>query len=498
MHILDLNEDTLSMIISYLSSRDARQLSLVSRGLHLLAKHQALTSVSLYSVEKALKFSIYMLKDMRHRLPMLRELQLKFVILSEEELLHAEYSGRYLSDSAITADAVARLADLLEQASWLKSLALDGAEVWLTYAPRISEALCRMLHLSVIDMDMLYTAVPKFLRGLQSAPRTMILHQTAPSTLPLNPYLDQCTDLCSPSVDCLVVENIATFPSPDDLACMFPNARRLHLCTPPTSAITRLSLVPGWPLLEHVRGSAVLFAQWKLSNPVHLFEVTCAVVTPSKRIPTTSKHRAQVRKAAILALQNVQPVALQAEVDYKLDGMYWSDFLTASHRLRYLSLRLHHVTRLATLERRMLRWWKIVKPLLARRTGVICLKIFCHLHGDRKTADDAPNDPSVAIPQNIVDELQASAVSIPSLLYLSLVIRTSQERQPRISDRGEFQAWHDTHITGDLRCWWQIVHEEGRERVVKTLDVEKGERIAAYMRSTAYDYTKDFDERDVP
>jgi len=271
-----------------------------------------------------------MQKNMRHRLPMLRELQLKFsVSLKVERDAYLSIMPVNQVERAMKTDAVAHLADLLEQAHGLSSFAMDDAEVWLTYGPRIPQALCRMRHLSVISLDIMGPALPKLLRGLQSTPRMMIVRQPSPSDLLLGPFLGQCTALCSSSVECLVVEDTLIVPTPPVLACMFPNVRRLHMCAG-LLARPRSSRVPGWPLLQHVRGSAVVFADWRLSNPVHLFKITCALAIPMDTGPDGRIRASQVREAAVVALRNVQPVAFQANLEFSMGEAYWSDFLTAS------------------------------------------------------------------------------------------------------------------------------------------------------------------------
>jgi len=63
-----LNEDVISIIVSTLSTRDALSLSATARRVHLVAKHQALSSIAMSSPRQIARICKYLLTDVEGRL----------------------------------------------------------------------------------------------------------------------------------------------------------------------------------------------------------------------------------------------------------------------------------------------------------------------------------------------------------------------------------------------------------------------------------------------
>lgn len=87
-----------------------------------------------------------------------------------------------------------------------------------------------------------------------------------------------------------------------------------------------------------------------------------------------------------------------------------------------------------------------------------------------------------------VSILESSAARTPDILrYLSLDCSPEKE-QPWRHDWLALENGLDSARPLDLR-WWSL-QGEGSARAAEMLDVEEGERIAAYIRSIHYDASK--------
>ena len=87
-----------------------------------------------------------------------------------------------------------------------------------------------------------------------------------------------------------------------------------------------------------------------------------------------------------------------------------------------------------------------------------------------------------------VSILESSAARTPNILrYLSLDC-SPEKKQPWRHDFLALENGLDSARPLDLR-WWSL-QGEGSARAAEMLDVEEGERIAAYIRSINYDASK--------
>lgn len=162
--LLALNADVLWNIVSFLDAPDARELSRTNRIFHIVAKHQALTSVTLHSLASVIKFCRYFLGDMSHRLPALHALE----VLEGQQ----EKTGHISEDER--REAAQLLADVLDGA---RKLVLTGAETWFTHEDRIVDAIGSMTHLHEVDFRGLGGKTSYLIQHLRSTPYKLTLAQ---------------------------------------------------------------------------------------------------------------------------------------------------------------------------------------------------------------------------------------------------------------------------------------------------------------------------------
>ncbi|KAH9926440.1 uncharacterized protein B0H18DRAFT_1006119 [Fomitopsis serialis] len=414
MPLQSLNEDALVSIVSYLDASDARQLSLTAHGaVHVVAKHQALTSVAVHSIANTTRFCIYILTDMPHRLPALHAL---------------EVDTRWIMDGPVTEEerlAVASLlANVLERANNLRRLALTGTEAWILDNRRITDAVSSMRFLSEISFEGLGRCTLNMIHFLAE----VWVRPDGESALDLRVR----HDFTLPSVTQLVLKGHISDLIPAPIYTRtFPNVRYADLGSSSKRWDTDVVTL-NWPYLQHVKGTAEALSSWVNAVPVHLMEVT----TPLWHSP----HSLVVSVSSRLGV----------------------DFVKASSRLRYLSVSLHDIRNTADWGTQLYGWWEGVSPVFAD-TGIICLQWI-----------------SSAAP-SCVETFGAIITAVPTLA-----------KPWRLCLREESKEPEDDHQRA-LTYWWRL-RGAGDDRVAEPLDVAVGERIAAYMSSPSYDYTKDFDE----
>jgi len=198
MLLLDLNEDVLSEIVSYLSTQEALDLMLTSRSLQFIAERRVLSVVTIESwrVGRLMKFCIYMLANGACRLSHLRVLNISVV------------SRAFRKGGEEARDCARLLASLLEQAHNLRHLALAAVEALLECEPRIGIAIAAHPDFSQLALHDLGQRSMEVLRNLRSQPRKVEVYiETSFSDLPVMVAI------------------------PDDLAYTWPAVRQLEVDT---------------------------------------------------------------------------------------------------------------------------------------------------------------------------------------------------------------------------------------------------------------------------
>ena len=361
-NLLALNEDVLITLISYLDPPTARRLSYTARWIHPIAKHRALQSVTLHTVNNTIKFCTYMLDAMSNRIPALHELRLHCLILSAYEL------GTHVTDDKEESytEAALLLTDILRQATSLRVFAMNSAQAWMVYEPQMVDALASITTLQEIDLELVGSYTSDFINKMRSSPRKLTFRRTkrARGRLHLDPQLRV------PSVESLQVYDPDNLPDPPQLAQAFPTTRRLDIRRTrsfcgfqpyqPDDVDTA-----AWSTLERVRGSVHSFVKWRNMAAVHLLQLVGPL---SSVIPRPSWHGralAGIRRgevaysAAAPVVDNFQPVALILELDMSTEPKNLNELVGVSKRLRYLAVAIHDKDRQASFAN----WW-VSKSLL--------------------------------------------------------------------------------------------------------------------------------------
>lgn len=147
---LDLNDDVLAMIVSDFTTKDCLQLSLVARRVHLLAKRQALSSVTMGSVQAVKRICRYMLEDVVGRLQWIRRLSVSVWIPDKG-------SGRYewlvkRNGQSEAPMAMGLLVSLLEQAHGLQYLHVGDVDINLEFDHALLDAICALPNLVELEL----------------------------------------------------------------------------------------------------------------------------------------------------------------------------------------------------------------------------------------------------------------------------------------------------------------------------------------------------------
>ncbi|EPS97817.1 hypothetical protein FOMPIDRAFT_1052046 [Fomitopsis schrenkii] len=265
-----MNDDVLSAVVSYLDSASARQLSYTAHEIHAIAQGHALRSVEFHSIENAVKFFVYMLDEVPHRLRALHELYLRCEVFTT-------FTGSYPErphPKAFYADGVSLLTHLLREAVNLRVLVMASAEAWMKYEPDMVSALARMRALKEVDFGSTGLHTSDFLHKMQSAPRKLLLcaPRFDPNFLPRRLVFD--THLSFSTVEVLSMTDHLShhFPGPDRLAQTFPNVKAFSIFrkqprhNPESPKVT-------WPRLERIHGTVGSLQGWTTGTPVHLLDL---------------------------------------------------------------------------------------------------------------------------------------------------------------------------------------------------------------------------------
>ncbi|KAH9830432.1 uncharacterized protein C8Q71DRAFT_785796 [Rhodofomes roseus] len=266
---LSLNDDVLAVLVSYLSSQDARQLSYTTRAVHVVAAHRALQFVSLRSFSTVVRFCAYMLGKMQHRVFALRELRIHCTIARASEVDTASQTAETYAKGA------ASLVKMLEGAPRLRVFALDCAEYWMEYQTRLVDVLCTMTHLTEVDIQVVGPHAARFINNMEATPHKLILRP--PRRRDRRAWPTETTDsrlnpeLRLPSVKYLAATDCVNLPGANFLAQMFPSTRSLDIRYEGIDHGQPVEL--NWPTLEYVRARGHAFASWRNVSAIHLLEL---------------------------------------------------------------------------------------------------------------------------------------------------------------------------------------------------------------------------------
>ena len=325
MSLQTLDGDSLAQIVSYLECWDALQLSLVARSVHIIAKHHGLKYVSIHTYAGHIKFCRSMLSEMRHRLPYIHALETSFSISNEAEIEESSWLG----PPTITVDhykaAGTLFAQVLENASSLKRLTLNRAEVWMEYEPRIIEAIIDLRNLGELVLRDVGPRVSRVIHSMKSTPYKLGIPEAPGASYYVHHSFPLADNLRIPSVRHLILYGNMSVPPIDHLARVFPNVETLNLGNGWVNVPTEVGMEISWPHLAHIEGLPEMLAKWRNVSPVH-----------SVCIPSDFGQRRD-NPRLLDGIRNAQPVALSI-VLFRPSADIWRGVMTSSPRLRYLSI----------------------------------------------------------------------------------------------------------------------------------------------------------------
>ncbi|KAH9935379.1 uncharacterized protein B0H18DRAFT_412000 [Fomitopsis serialis] len=365
MRFPDLDDHSLSSILSFLDQRDSLTLSLTSCRIHSLAKRHALSEIDIRTAAQLERICSYLLADVTNRLHFVRALTVSKVAFGIRYYEAGDFSAAHI------------LADVLERASPLKMLRLDATGALFEAEPRVASAICRLDQLVHVDLRGLTSPSFEVVDRLSCAPRRLSLHGYVAT---LSKDRGDWTSLLSasimrrvrslrlvrlrignprdhsgddnpchtptqwPEVRDLQIEH--TFVSVATLVHTFPLARTIHFQTrkdikdweqrnpadlPPWSLTTETAC---WPYLDRVDGSNPDFERWRIACKVRWLILDSGSGSMISRTVTFVQQTLSI-------LQRTWPVAFSLHGSPgMLDATFWGDLVRSAPHIRYLDLTL--------------------------------------------------------------------------------------------------------------------------------------------------------------
>lgn len=352
--LVDLNEDVLLILVCFLDPSSARQLSQTARAVHVIAKYRALESITLGSFEKTARFCKYMLEDMPHRLPALRELRLhtKLPEALPDVLFHYIREGGVLEGTARIHREARLLTAMLTKTPNLRVLALHSAEYWIAHASALADVLASLRHLQEIELENAGEMTEKFIKFTRASPRRLAFlnEQWYPGHQDRFPLFPN-RRLCLPSVEYLVAyDPVHQSGEIKGFAWSFPNVKRLDILRVPRFTREGPRVWVNWPSLERVRGGVFSF-DWTNVNGVHLLQLINRLSTTLINAHPTTQRLSEESVGPVActsaspAISSVQPVALIMHMDVTAEGQLLGPIVESSARLRYLAVLLDDARR---------------------------------------------------------------------------------------------------------------------------------------------------------
>ncbi|PCH43452.1 hypothetical protein WOLCODRAFT_164449 [Wolfiporia cocos MD-104 SS10] len=461
MNILSLNDDALADITSFLSTRDALELSATVRRLHPIAKQHALSVILLDSPQKMRRVCAYLLEDIPGRLTWLRHLRVTihaFGIEAEYDVERGDYSTATL------------LANTLERAEGLQHFSLACAEKVLPAEPRIGQALASLPNLQTLELQQTAEGALRVASRQPARLRALVMRQleylfTTPQVFTELAPLQNLKSLELWHIDERNTGAVSgpILPALRHLSAIkvcapmfmfvraFPNIRALtmrNVCVSPHSTFWQNEPTDCWPRLDELAARPEDFAHW---------HVACRV----QRLRFDSCIQRDADKAATLAhtaVQNTGPAVLQLEASTWAVGRFWSGLARNASRLRFVDLILsdgRSMTNLAV--------WIANVPQLLGQIELTCLRIrindLC-----KRVAPELDSGVPVVTEEAILRDLPTRlATAVPSLRYLALGIGNVVR-----GEDGVFQAF-------DGAVSWWIVEFQGTDRRLKPISADIGE-----------------------
>ncbi|CCM01099.1 uncharacterized protein FIBRA_03147 [Fibroporia radiculosa] len=514
--LLQLNEDVVSHIISYLSIRDSLNLSVAARGIHLVARQHAYSVVEIDDLtptgDQVYQFCLHMLDDIPGRLHWLRGLTIAF-----------RHPNR---TSVATLDnfrcTLQRLANLIECAEGtLQSLSLTPIEVLVELEPQIFTAIRNVRYLRKLELDSIGTRALGLVRQLRSRPRTLILHAedrgTISTALLLNSIGDMSNLRTFSVCDSLVGRRNAipvvpfsggVWPGVDNLTVIsywgiskstcvraFPGIRTLQLWVyreePEPQAIVDDAC---WSYLDCLQVFPFSFRYWNIICPTHFVSIESILGFSLRFTPASSRDAvdASDKVDAKLIVHSTSPVALNlgTVADLEFTPRLWMDLVAVAPRLRCLQLELQLMREGRDALPELIAVLHQILPIISQLKNLYHIELCINsavvnnfsVLPDRKLVSPTrfslgPDSTKLRVAEKLAGAL---IEHLPSVHWLSVGFGF---RGQMFQDR-RFDPFHGTF-------WWWNVENDGKERKLHPMSTFTGERIRGYLCSPEYDYRTD-------
>lgn len=477
-----LDEDTLAIVVSYLTASDARSLSATARQFHPVARRKVLATLELKEPKRAHGNLDFRLADGPNRAYWLRELKVN------------------ISNLNAIIELAPKLARLFEHAHILRSIYLSSAEAWIYTEPHPLEQLEGVDDLELYGYDHRTLGM---IQRMASKPRRLVLREQQPrfnsiattttrvdfthimqSLAPQQALRTLTLEMGGgvagarlpdvgtqwPSVTHLDLSaRVDNAPDLDELVHMFPRLRSIRFRAPNVPSYA-LSHSPGpsrtcWEVLDYVHGTIVQMRFWSVACPVH--HLNTWIYIPLRDGSSTEHRVALSAEPTLEVLRRTSPVVLTVDRytairNFGTDEDQWRGVLEATPRLRVLTMALTNFT-LSGVEE----WLEKVVNVLSR-SRLLCMLLWL--------GDDEDHSPD-AVATRIADV-------IPSMRYIVLT------RKPLNKLQEDLQ--HPSQFCGTTEWkWWRVVDTEGR-RSLESVSFDVGVRVATYLYSPEYDCNSTF------
>ncbi|CCM00522.1 uncharacterized protein FIBRA_02556 [Fibroporia radiculosa] len=450
MNFLDLNDDVLDAIVSYLSAEDALYLSSTCRRVHDIGARKALARVSILNNNgRFMSFGACVLSKISDRSTYLRELHVSLIDTSRE--------GEFDSASLI-------LARVLRRSQNLRILVLRLTEILIENAPVVARAVGDMNNLVVLELHHAGCDSIKMLSKVRSRLDKLVVRCPSSFTISnrrLLPHIGHIRSLRSLEINGMRFEEklhpqliwkgmrtlrLESCKAPMTLIVhSFPNLRTIHL-----DGILRWHEMPNvdhcWPSLDELTAES---AEDLIGWPI-----TCPVRSVSYRALINTTHDSEITFSQI---RRMKPIALSLTMKDALTNC-WAELVQDRQRLRSLSLCLVEREGFANLDANfnMPIWMEYVLPVL-KRLKIIFLRICVY----------GLYHPEPTIAETFPDEI---VQSLPSLRCLAFGVDPSIMR------------------------WWQIITKDNGERERRPISPAVGIRVKNYLSSEVFETSMAFDE----
>ena len=351
MPIVQLNEDVLHDIISILKRRDMLNFCATCRQAFDMTIPHFVSSVRLdRGDDQITAFCRFMLKVPDKRIPMLQHFDL--VAFHNFSELQSQMTGSSLN----------LLADVIERATNLQSLALAHAEAILTVEPRIAAAVRHCTHLKRIDFTDVGKLARVLIRGLTDLRVIKLGHcrNVIPLLRLFRSALEAAEFSITSELDPEGFGGVGEWPlvrsldvhlgSQDldkrmtDLSRSFPNVQELRLHPLDLMAISPLWNGPrqDWSTLDYVEGSISSIYRMKLACPIREMRVMSFITEDENTYIATYIAHVQQTRALLDLARMARPSALSFALDSQRSRLLGDEFLkqlaSSAPNLRYLGL----------------------------------------------------------------------------------------------------------------------------------------------------------------